>query len=60
MRTCENHCQPTVQPIEYSLVLNPPPIYEHLAIYSVHCIKRLSMIICPYFITKYITKAIYF
>ena len=59
MITCENNSQPTIQPIEYSLMLNPPPIYEHLAIYSVNYIKRLNMITCPYFFTKYTTKPIY-
>lgn len=59
MITCEYHSQPTIQPIEYSLMLNPPPIYEHLAIYSVNYIKRLNMITCSYFFTKYATKPIY-
>lgn len=63
MITCESHCHPTIQPSEHSQMLNLPPLvsctYNHLAIYSVKFIKKLIMIICPYFFAKYTIKTIY-
>lgn len=62
MITCESHCQPSIQPTEYSQMLNPPPMfsctYEHLVVSSVEFIKKLIMIICPHFFAKNTTKTI--